>query len=400
MSQLLAADRKEFTVRGGESDWLNMPVAVSLDGLRPCGDDEMILLEQVIGTRRFSVPCQVEPGPNAQLWFIPLEPIPSGNIVSYEISLKSAEAVTPVVIVERTDKEFKLLTSQGPVLDYYYALHDVPAGVDPAFRRSGFIHPLWSPGGQVLTEIQPKDHYHHYGIWNPWTKTHIEGREIDFWNLVKKQGTVRFAGLLAIETGPVFARLAVRQEHVMFESDGRERVAMNELWDIKASSAKLKGKPVWVIDLTSTLNNNLDSPIELAEYRYGGGLGFRATDLWTNKNSTVLTSEGKTRKEADASRARWCNISGQTDQGKAGILFLSHDRNREHPEPMRMWPEDANGGRGDVFFEFCPIRLKNWFLQPDKTYVLSYRMIVYDGDLDVKIAEVLWNNFVNPLAAE
>jgi hypothetical protein len=63
---------------------------------------------------------------------------------------------------------------------------------------------------------------------------------------------------------------------------------------------------------------------------------------------------------------------------------------------MRVWPSNANNGRGDMFFEFCPIRLNSWTFQPQKEYVLRYRMIVYDGNLKPDTAETLWKNFAQP----
>ena len=74
-----------------------------------------------------------------------------------------------------------------------------PEGIDPLYKRSAYIHPLWSPGGEVLTRIQPPDHYHHYGIWNPWTHTHFDTMKVDFWNLAEGQGTVRFAEYLEMQ---------------------------------------------------------------------------------------------------------------------------------------------------------------------------------------------------------
>ena len=75
---------------------------------------------------------------------------------------------------------------------------------------------------------------------------------------------------------------------------------------------------------------------------------------------------------------------------------MSRIANREHPEAMRVWPENANGGRGDMFFEFCPIRFNNWLIEPGKEYVLRYRMIVYDGKLNPETMETLWKNYVYP----
>ena len=60
---------------------------------------------------------------------------------------------------------------------------------------------------------------------------------------------------------------------------------------------------------------------------------------------------------------------------------------------MRMWPPDTNGGISNVFFEFCPIRHQEWVLEPGRVYTLKYRMVVFDGTLDVESAETYWENF-------
>ena len=84
-----------------------------------------------------------------------------------------------------------LLSAGKPVLSYNYAVTPAPEGVSDVYARSGYIHPAWTPSGFVLTEIQPRDHYHHYGIWNPWTKVEYEGKLYDLWNLGERKGTVR-----------------------------------------------------------------------------------------------------------------------------------------------------------------------------------------------------------------
>jgi len=294
------------------------------------------------------------------------------------------------------DDFIRLSWKDKPILSYRHSVMDVPAGVDPLFKRSGFIHPLRSPAGKVLTRVQPKDHYHHYGIWNPWTKATIDGREVDFWNLARGLGTVRFADVLSYSGDSDSASFKVRQEHVMFKPV--EKIAIDETWLVRASARQVEGKPAWVVDFASTLQNVLETPIVLDAYRYGGGIGFRAVEDWTKDNSTVLTSEGKTRANADGTRARWCDVRGPVGDTDvpSGILFLSHTQNQDHPEPMRVWPLNGNGGRGDMFFEFCPIRLNPWTLEPQKEYVLRYRMIVYDGTLKPETAEALWNEFVQP----
>ena len=145
-----------------------------------------------------------------------------------------------------------------------------------------------------------------------------------------------------------------------------EVLAINEVWDVRAwNSEPLSGQKAYMVDLTTFLSVAGNESIILEAYRYGGGIGIRANEEWTKDNSTVLTSEGKTRLDADGTRARWTDLNGAfKNNGQSGIVFFSHPANREHPEPMRVWPVDANNGRGDAYFEFCPIRHKDWALYP------------------------------------
>jgi hypothetical protein len=279
------------------------------------------------------------------------------------------------------------------VLTYQTATVDVPAGVKSAFKKSGFIHPLTSPSGQILTRIQPPDHYHHFGIWGPWTRATIGGREVDFWNLGDEKGRVDFSHVLSKKQVGGAAELNVRQNHLDLTAPASEKLAISEDLRIKVKPAD-KGR--FLVDYTTTISTTLPSGILLDDYRYGGGIGFRATELWDPTNSTVLTSEGNDRKAADGSNAKWILVKGETadSSGQSGILFLSHNNNKSHPEPLRVWPEDSNGGKENVFIEFCPIRHESWEIQPNKKYTLKYRMIVFDGNLTAQEADAYWKAFV------
>ena len=151
----------------------------------------------------------------------------------------------------------------------------------------------------------------------------------------------------------------------------------------------------YMFDYTTTFRSPLESGILFEAYRYGGGIGMRFTERWHKDNCSVLTSEGNDRLTADGTNARWCIVSGESADGKgtSGILFMSYPENQSHPEPMRIWPIDGNGGRGDMFFEFCPIRHKEWKIEPNKNYQLRYRMVVFDGALSAEEAEAYWQAF-------
>ena len=291
-----------------------------------------------------------------------------------------------------TEDETTIYLGSQAVLTYVHSETLPPEGVDPVYRRSAYIHPLYSPGGERLTRIQPPDHWHHYGIWNPWTRTHFGEYKVDFWNLAEGQGTVRFAEYLEKMEGKEEAGFRVRQEHIYFKEDGSDAVALDEVW--KVTVRDLPGQS-YQVDLYTTLSTPLETGITLEAYRYGGGLGYRGTEKWDPGNATVLTSGGKTWADADATRARWVIVEGESsvEEGRSGILFLSHPGNQAHPEPMRMWPPDSNEGKENVFFEFCPIRHQEWVLEPGKAYTLKYRMVVFDGTLSPEDAEAYWSNF-------
>ena len=300
-----------------------------------------------------------------------------------------------LVSMEKLDGNLIMNLYGKPVLTYRYKMHFPPKGLDSIFSKSGYIHPLLAPNGDTLTRINPPDHHHHYGIWGPWTHTQIDGKRVDFWNLGEGQGTVLFKEFKESDSGLDFTAFSATQEHIDLVAEKEPRVALNEnlevrLWDL--------GRPDrYMFDYTTTFNSPLEDGILFEEYRYGGGIGMRFTERWDKDNCNVLTSEGKDRVSADGSSARWCMVSGVSADGKdtEGILFMSHPENREHPEPMRVWPFDANEGRGDMFFEFCPIRHKEWKIEPHKDYQLKYRMVVFNGELNPAEAESYWQAFTS-----
>lgn len=387
----------KFSVNAGSIKRCGTPVSISLEGLDYNTDKGALHLFEVKGKTRAEVPCQLEAGNSPRLWWVPVGETVA-NVDRKFILIKDSTFVAKnVVTTEMNSRILIIKNNNQKVVQYNIADVFPPDTVSELYKRSGFIHPLWSPSGNVMTRIMAPDHWHHLGIWNPWTKTHFEGHSTDFWNLMEGQGTVRFAGFNSLISGPVYGGFKARQEHVDFQCKGGDKVAMNEVWDVRVwNVGTYGGVKVWLWDLTTTLNCASSSPITLEAYRYGGGIGYRATDEWNANNSWVLTSEGKVRKDADGTRARWCDVGGQfAGKGTSGILFMSHPSNREYPEPMRVWPENMNG-HGDVYFEFCPIRDKPWELKPGNDYVLKYRMLVYDGKIDAQIAEQIWKDFTNP----
>jgi len=363
------------------------PVSISLDGLNLPLDSGLRLV-MVSGSERAPVPSQIEPGGAPRLWWILPAPGEGDGTLGYELLGDTAAPGTPAVTIDCDAKRLDVLKGKDRVLRYHHAVVPPPEGTNPLYARSGFINPLWSPAGAELTRMHPRDHVHHLGLWNPFTKTEFEGRKVDFWNLAAGQGTVRFARFLSRTAGPVFGRFCALHEHVDLSAPGGEKVALDEEWDFRVWNLGGKGKGAYLVDVTSTLRCASKSPITLLEYRYGG-LGFRAAESFDKGD--YLTSEGKTRADGHATRARWCIVHGPTAEGQAGVLFMDHPQNHEHPQPMRIW-----NGRPEIFFNFCPVQAADWKLEPGTDYVLRYRLHVFDGTMTPGDAERLWQGFGHP----
>lgn len=357
--------------------------------------DSMVLMRDVDGSPS-EVPFQKEGG---KLFFTHI-PVDKEQILAYYIEDKPSTIKSSLLSQEKYNGNLNMILQGKPAVTYRYEMTYPPKGVDSIFRKSGYIHPIITPKGDTLTRIQPPDHYHHYGLWGPWTHTRIDTTRVDFWNLDKGMGTVLFKEFKDTSSGDVFSSFTAVQEHWDFKTQEDPQVALNE--DLHVKLWNLNRPDRYMFDYTTSFNSRLENGILFEAFRYGGGIGLRFNERWKADNCSVLTSEGKDRLTADGSNARWCIVSGEASDGKGtnGILFMSHPKNRMHPEPMRIWPIDGNSGRGDMFFEFCPIRHEEWKIESNIEYQLNYRMVVFDGELKAEEAEAYWQAFANPPKVE
>ncbi len=368
-----------------------VPVQVSLDGITDAPANQLQLIEKR-KERHIETFFQIEVKEEGRVLHWLVEPS-SLTERFFELTLRKSSSQQPAMQLE--EKNGTLLVTEGKQLFLQYNFGTVypPAGIDTAFKRSGFIHPLHTPAGQSLTRIHAPDHYHHLGLWNPWTRVLFEKDTVDFWNLKDKKGTVRFAGFASQEEGNVYAGFTVLHEHIVFKKDGTEKTAIQEKQAIRIYRSALT--PYYILDITSVLACAGETAVKLLEYRYGG-MSIRATEEWNKENSIILTSEGKERSAADGSTARWCLAQGNLGSGDGGLVMMSSPINYNHPEPLRVWPENMHG-RGDVFLNFSPTKNKDWLLVPGNDYILRYRFLVFDDKITQLQAEEAWQSFARPL---
>ncbi|MES1220525.1 MAG: PmoA family protein [Bacteroidota bacterium] len=370
---------------------IEVPVSTDLDAITFLPDSSLNLVE-VKGNTRVPVPFQISQGSQRKLvWAVKSEKN-SAEKRTFEL-VNGTPSVFPTIDATMNDGALTIHNGDQNLLRYMYKTVYPPEGIDTAFKRSAFIHPLWTPHGQILTRIQAPDHYHHYGLWDPWTHVLFEGDTLDFWNLKDKKGTVRFGNFVSISKGDVYSEFQALHQHIAFKKNHTEKIALNELQTVRIYKPE-NNQDYYIADITIDMNCASESPFLILEYRYAG-LGWRATEKWNKDNSEVITSEGKNRKEADGSTGKWFIVQGALDNDYGGAAMMSFPSNYNHPEPMRIWPENSNKV-GEMFAMFAPTKNKNWLLEPGKTYTLKYRFIVFNGHLTTEKAESAWQYYATP----
>jgi len=304
---------------------------------------------------------------------------------------KKSLPVTGGVELTRVQNRLEIKIRGKQVFSFVAEPGSLPSpDIKPVFLRGGYIHPVYTPKGKIVTDDYPSDHYHHHGIWFAWTKTEFEGKHPDFWNVGDGTGRVDFEKVGKTLSGPVYAEFTSFQKYVALTGETPKTV-LNEDWDVRVYN--VGSEPYYVFDIVATQECASASPLILEEYRYGG-MGVRGNREWKDKTKvSFLTSEGKTRDDGNATRGRWCHIGGTVDGQLVGIAVLDHPSNFRAPEPLRIHPDDP-------YFNYAPSQMGRFQIDPGKKYVMRYRFVVSDGPPDAKLLDRLWKDYANPPKAQ
>ncbi len=370
----------QVTVSAGKVDRIQSVVSFDLPS-DVAGDD--LYLESATGKR---YPVQEHDGKG---WFI-LDDLKAGQKATYALKsglintngLKAANENGAVTFTLKGETVFRYNANKTPL----------PPNADPIYKRGGYIHPVNTPTGTLITNDYPANHLHHHGIWAAWTNTRFQGRKPDFWNMGDGTGTVEPVALDSAWAGPVMGGFVGRNRYVDLSGDAPVDV-LNETWEGQVFAVDNGDIPYHLFELKVTQTTASDNFLTLPEYRYGG-VGFRGHDDWEGTNNAYfLTSEGKGRLEGHATRARWCHIGGYVDGVFAGVAILGHPDNFRAPQPMRIHPSEP-------FFNWAPSQAGDFVIRPGQPYVATYRYVVMDGQPDVDLINRLWDDWAKPAVAK
>lgn len=347
-------------------------------------------LYQKSGNQWVPKPSQVTLGQPVVLFGLYQDLTTSGQPIEFRWKQEKGKDI-PGVRIQDNGKAFQFLHHDSLLLSYRYAPMPVPVGISEKYERNGFVHPIRTPNGNTISRIQPPDHYHHYGLWHPWTHTEYKGEEIDFWNLNKGQGTVRFSDVVSRSEGPLFSEITVVHDHVIQPGRGEQTVLKElltyRLWTIPDD------QEYFILDVIYRMNPATDHPLTIKTYRYQG-FSLRGPAHWSDDNVNLRTSEGKDKSNGNASRARWMKVTGPGDKSSLStVVFMTHPANYNFPELIRIWPTGTNGGKENVFINFNPTQDRDWVMEPGKEYSLQYRVLVADIDFTNDHLNQLWSSY-------
>ena len=260
-----------------------------------------------------------------------------------------------------------LWDGEQPMLVYNHGAITDPKIPEKDSRRTRacFVHPVYGLDGEVLTEIFPKDHYHHHGIFWSWPHVGIDGKEYDLWMYGNIQQ--RFVRWIAREAGPVAAVLAV--ENGWFVGDKKVMIERHWLRVFKAMDGgrSIDLESVWI---------PVDKPITLrgAEGKSYGGLNLRYAPR-KEKETVITVPSGRTKEDLPDTPLSWADLSARFAgaPGPSGAAIFVSPAHPDYPPTWLTrhygilcvgWP----GVKGKTFGPGVPIRL-------------DYRVWIHRGDV-------------------
>ncbi len=317
------------------------------------------------------------------------EKLPKDERRVYHIQSRTTPAEANVTI-QQSAEALTAYSLDKPILHYNTATL-LPKGAPKYYERSGFIHPLYSPAGQVLTDGFPKGHTHQHGIFNALVNTTFRGEKVDFWNQHNQTGTVRHQRIKTLSSGHWAGGFTTNLEHLALTAE-EAVVVLEEEWTVQIYPAS----DYFLFDITSVQTNITQDTLFINDYHYGG-MAFRGSAEWNavdtaryNSPMQVLTSEGVADvSKANHNRPNWIAAHGSLAGNPAGIAIFNHPDNFRHPQPVRVHPQMP-------YFCFAPMVEGSFIIAPGETYTSHYRFVTYDAPLKADFLEGLWQDYATP----
>ncbi len=265
----------------------------------------------------------------------------------------------PFAFREAGSGSLELTESGRPVYIYNHGMI-LKAGAPEERRRSSYLHPVYTPGGTLVTDDFPKDHYHHRGIFWTWPEVVIGGQKYDLW-LVEGIHQ-KFVRWLKREANESSATLAAENGWYV-----GERKLVRESVEIVARPAA-SGRRVLEFVL---FFEALGDPVSISGQQDGKGYGGFCIRFAPRENTVVRTDAGLEPKDTNLVPHPWAELEGTFSGRRAGARI---EIDRSNPGYPNGWCLRHYGFLGVNF-----PGLDRHILKPGEPLRVKYRVIVFDA---------------------
>lgn len=287
-------------------------------------------------------------------------------------------ADSPFSFREQNPRSLELLESGRPVYVYNHGGILKP-GFPETMRRSTYLHPVYSPGGVLITDDFNADHSYHRGISWMWPVVEVGGKTYDMWAVGEwtagemrhkfirwtKRETAPDIAVLGVENGWYIGDRKVVDEHVEIRatrtSGGQRRLDFRLRFEASGEPVEIAGSPERV----------KGSP----ERRKGfGGFCFRFAPRDGGPAATVIrTDRGIEPGDDNMGVHPWAQVEGRFQGRPAGARIEDDPANPGHPNGWLTRHKFA------LLNPAYP-GLKPAALVRGKPLVLKYRVTLWDGE--------------------
>ncbi|HBJ38786.1 MAG TPA: hypothetical protein DDZ51_29370 [Planctomycetaceae bacterium] len=311
-------------------------------------------------------------------------------------SAQSQEQASGKLQLIESETVIEIRQADKPILTYNKVSPPLPESIAPIYQRSGFIHPVASPSGRVVTGAFAADHPHQNGIFTAWVMTQWNDRPIDFWNLGKGIGRVSHHSVIQQFAEPGKIGFVVDLVHTAEEKPVVE--ILRERWKVTAWATD---GSYHQFDLETTQTAMTELPLMIEKYHYGG-VGYRGPASWLSDKESSPTSQaadianperfqfindrGSDRIQGNEQPARWVTATGQIDGRAVSITVLCHASNFRSPQAARIHPTKP-------YFAFSPCIDGSFTIDRQNDYQATFRYLVTDSAPDADWINQQWDQW-------
>lgn len=288
---------------------------------------------------------------------------------------------------ERSEDWVTLRNAEGkPILRYVHG--KLPEGEKgPSVEGTCFTHPIYTPAGDVVTDLAPADHPHHRGTFCAWVEMDGEQRG-DWWGWGAK--------------APKENRLILNREtRVTDESETSVTLRLINSW--RAGEETVLRERLTLVASAEPGCHVLDydykfmpggrKDVVIAQNPFGG-FCYRARP----RGSLIVTGPGGLvdrpnsifdKQEANWPASRWYDLTYKQGKQVSGVAVMDHPSN-----PLSTW----HVVRNIHMLNPCIVAESPLTIPFGEPLYLKYRLVAHDGPAEAVELERMYEDWVNRVA--